>query len=160
MRRTPHHAQSITLEPTTVTCFRDRSQETAKGAAKHLTLEAAGKEPWHVPLSKLPIAFRKKQEFGLVLLLLLINTLNFADLAFTFMALRAGYREANPFMRGLFVQFSPVTAGLIKLGFGVAFTIVAWVLRDRKGMTFIVVAVLCVYFVLYLYHMCVTLAVV
>lgn len=102
----------------------------------------------------------KKQEFALALLLLLINALNLGDLAYTYMALGAGYNEGNPLMRGLFAWFSPVTAGLVKLGVGVAFTIVAWFLRDRRGMTSIVSVVLCVYFVLFVFHLYVTLGLV
>lgn len=110
-----------------------------------------------MPLLKSPKNLHERSEFTLVLLLLLINVLNLADLAFTFMALRAGYREANPFMAGMFTHLSPFAAGLIKLGIGAAFTLVAWFLRDRAGMRAVVTAVLCLYFVLYIFHIYVTL---
>lgn len=108
----------------------------------------------------LPEHYRERADFAYVLLLLLINVLNLADLAFTFLALRAGYREANPFMRTLFSQFSALTAGLIKLGIGGAFTLAAWFLRERKGMSIVVMAVLVVYFILFIFHIYVTLALV
>lgn len=108
----------------------------------------------------LPQRYRERADFAYVLLLLLINVLNLADLAFTFLALRAGYSEANPFMRSLFAQFSTLTAGLIKLGIGVAFTVAAWFLRERKGMSIVVMAVVVVYFVLFIFHIYVTLALV
>lgn len=101
-----------------------------------------------------------RSDFALILLLLLINVLNLGDLAFTFLALRAGYAEANPFMQALFLHLSPIGAGLVKLAIGVAFTLAAWVLRDRRGMTAVVTVVLGVYFVLFIFHVYVTLAMV
>lgn len=110
-----------------------------------------------MPFLTFPKNLHERSEFTLVLLLLLINVLNLADLAFTFMALRAGYREANPFMAGMFAHLSPFGAGIVKLSIGATFTLFAWFLRDRKGMTAVVTAVLCIYFVLYIFHIYVTL---
>lgn len=99
----------------------------------------------------------QKHEFGLALLLLGINAMNLADLAFTFLALRAGYPEGNPVMEALFLAFNVRIAGLIKLGIGVVFTGVAWVLRERRGMPVLVVVIFCVYWVLFFFHLYVTL---
>lgn len=99
----------------------------------------------------------QKHEFALALLLLLMNALNLADLTFTYMALQAGYPEANPLMSSLFANLHPVTVGLIKLGFGAAFSVAAWIFRDRRGVTTAVGALLAIYFVLFAYHITVTL---
>lgn len=103
---------------------------------------------------------KKQLDFAYMLLLLLINVLNLADLAFTYLALGAGYHEGNPFMRELIAVFDTTNAGLIKLGITAAFTLAAWFLRERRGMSIIVMAVLVVYFLLFVFHLYVTLALV
>ncbi|RJQ55094.1 MAG: hypothetical protein C4521_03280, partial [Actinobacteria bacterium] len=50
-------------------------------------------------------------EFRLALLLLGLNALNLADLAYTFLALRAGFREGNPVVEALLFNLGPVYGG-------------------------------------------------
>lgn len=88
----------------------------------------------------------------------MINALNLADLAFTYLALRAGYHEANPVLRYLFVNFSPLVGGYIKLAAGLFVTLVIWHFRKYRRIlegTFVIIAI---YLSIFLYHLFVTLA--
>lgn len=93
----------------------------------------------------------------LACLLILINLLNFADLIFTYLALGAGHDEANPFLRYIFINFSPLIGGYLKLGVGFIVTLAIWHLRKYRRMLEATLLILAIYTGIFFYHLFITL---
>ncbi len=100
----------------------------------------------------------RRNEFLLATLLVLINVLNLSDLIFTYLALGAGFAEANPFLRYLFSNFSPILGGYVKLAVGLLVTLTIWLLRKYRRVLEGALLILAIYLLIILYHLFVTLA--
>lgn len=99
----------------------------------------------------------RSNEFLLAILLILINLLNLGDLVFTYLALSAGYQEANPFLRYLFLNFSPLVGGYVKLALGLLVTIALWCFRKYKRVLEATLLILAIYLLILLFHLYATL---
>ena len=102
----------------------------------------------------------RNNQFLLACVLLLINALNLADLFFTILALRAGHGEANPFLRYLFLNLSPTAGGYVKIASGVLVTLAIWILRKYRRVLETALLILAIYFLIFLFHLYVTLSMV
>lgn len=106
------------------------------------------KATWHL----------RSNEFLLVILLILVNLLNLGDLLFTYLALSAGYQEANPFLRYLFLNFSPLVGGYVKLAMGLLVTAAIWCFRKYRRVLEATLLILAIYLLILLFHLYVTIA--
>jgi hypothetical protein len=98
------------------------------------------------------VALLQADDFTLALLLLLFNTLNLADFAFTIQAVINGFREANPFMEMLFFEHNLVFAGLIKIFIGILISSLIWLFRKYPQVVAVALFACLLYTILFLYH--------
>jgi len=78
--------------------------------------------------------------------------LNVADFCLTLVALESGGREVNPVLRPLFM-LGPIWAGVFKVVFVVAATLLVWLLRRYRKALIVAVFMLALFGALMLYHL-------
>jgi hypothetical protein len=98
------------------------------------------------------VALLQSDDFTFALFLLLFNTLNLTDFAFTVQAVTNGFREANPFMEMLFLEHNLVVAGLIKIFIGIVTSSLIWLFRKYPQVVAVALFACLIYTILFLYH--------
>lgn len=102
-------------------------------------------------LQRALIALRDRPK-SLQRLLVCVNLLNVADFLFTLIALESGGREVNPVLRPLFM-LGPMWAGVFKLVFVLAATLLVWLLRRYRKALILAMFMLALFGALMLYHL-------
>ena len=88
----------------------------------------------------------------LLLVLVIYNVLNLADLVLTYRGLLLGATEVNPFMKALF-DIHPVWAGIVKMSIGMIVAESIWAFRRHRSALVLSIALTIGMAVLFCYHL-------
>ena len=88
----------------------------------------------------------------LLLVLVIYNVLNLADLVLTYRSLLLGATEVNPFMKALF-DIHPVWAGIVKMSIGMVVSEVIWALRRYRSALVLSIGICVGMVLLFAYHL-------
>lgn len=88
----------------------------------------------------------------LLLVLVIYNVLNLADLVLTYRSLLLGAVEVNPVMEALF-DIHPVLAGIVKMSIGMLVSEAIWAFRRHRSALVLSIALTIGMAVLFCYHL-------
>jgi hypothetical protein len=97
------------------------------------------------------VSYRKNPR-TLLLVLVIYNVLNLADLVLTYRSLLLGATEVNPFMKALF-DIHPVWAGIVKMSIGMIVSESIWAFRRHRSALVLSIALTIGMALLFCYHL-------